>query len=80
MVDDEETYVSVERHEWEVTCEVGVNDTGELVRESRRTKNISNRIIVIVDDYMRDSIMGLKETDGRREFNDWSIVLGRRGV
>jgi hypothetical protein len=67
----------VERHEGEVTREVGVHDTQKFVRESRGSKNISNRIIVIVDDDIRDPIWGLKETVRRREYDNWSIVLGR---
>ena len=48
MVHDEVADGSVERHEWEVSCHVVIDDTTVFVGEYSETEHVSNRSIAII--------------------------------
>ena len=46
MIQDKKTYTSIEGHEWEVSRQVVVYDTGDFVGKSTEAKNVGNGFII----------------------------------
>jgi hypothetical protein len=49
VIQDKKTYTSIKGHEWKVTRQVVVYDTGDFVGKSAEAKNVGNGFIISND-------------------------------